>query len=164
MEYFVRKAEKSDLPVIEEIYSSARKFMTEHRNPTQWGDGYPARDLLKWDIAEEKLYLVCDAAGIHGVFYFAIEPDPTYSEIRDGDWHSNQSYGVIHRIAGDGSGGILRTAVQFTLEQIGYLRIDTHEDNYVMQNALNRLGFAQCGTIFIDDGSPRIAYDLIVNE
>ena len=162
MEYFIRKAEKNDLPVIEAIYAGARKFMAEHRNPTQWGEGYPARSLLEQDIEKEKLYLVCDAAGIHGVFYFAVEADPTYAVIRDGNWHSDQPYGVIHRIAGDGSGGILRTAVLFAFEQAGYLRIDTHEDNYVMQNALHRMGFERCGIIYIEDGSPRIAFDYIV--
>ena len=164
MGYFIRKAEKTDLPAIETIYAGARIFMEEHGNPTQWSGGYPSRTLLEQDIEKEKLYLVCECTEIRGVFYFAVEADPTYAVILEGSWNADQSYGVIHRIAGDGSGGILRTAVRYALNQSGYVRIDTHEDNYVMQNALSRLGFIRCGIIYIEDGSPRIAYDCICAE
>ena len=67
---------------------------------------------------------------------------------------------MIHRIASDGAGGILNAAVEYGKQQIDYLRIDTHEDNRVMQHAVQKLGFRRCGLIYIADGSPRIAYDL----
>ena len=72
-------------------------------------------------------------------------------------------YGVIHRVAGDGSGGILKAVIQFADEKSGYLRIDTHSDNYVMQKALTKYGFQKCGIIFVEDGSPRIAFDRVNN-
>ena len=71
-------------------------------------------------------------------------------------------YGTIHRIAGDGSGGILKTAVAFAKRRISHVRIDTHEDNYVMQKAVTKQGFEKRGIIYIADGSPRLAYDLLV--
>jgi len=159
MHYQIRKAKETDLDSIAKIYKQARKFMADHENPTQWGTEYPSEQLLREDIARETLYVVQDEAGIHGAFYFCVEEDPTYAVIREGTWHCSKPYGVIHRIAGDGSGGILRTAVTFAQQQIGYLRIDTHADNYVMQNALERLGFSRCGIIYVEDGTPRIAYD-----
>ena len=38
------------------------------------------------------------------------------------------------------------------------LKIDTHEDNYVMQNMLKKCGFTPCGTIYLEDGEPRIGF------
>lgn len=159
--YKIRKAKEADLPVIVGIYSYARKFMADHENPTQWGTVYPSEMLLHGDITRETLYVIQDENGIHGVFYFSVEEDPTYAVIREGTWNCDRPYGVIHRIAGDGSGGILRTAVAFAMQQIGYLRIDTHADNYVMQRALEKMDFQRCGIIFVEDGTPRIAYDFI---
>lgn len=161
MEYSIRKAQMQDMGRIGEIYAYARKFMAEHGNPNQWGKTSPAEEVLCRNVDEGKLYVITAESKIHGVFFFSIEEDPTYAVIRDGAWHSDHTYGVIHRIAGDGSGGILATAVKFAKEQIGYLRIDTHADNYVMQRALDKQGFRKCGIIHIADGSPRIAYDYL---
>ena len=117
---------------------------------------------LEQDVAEGNLYVVTAEETIHGVFFFLIGPDPTYSYIENGAWHADRPYGTIHRIAGDGSGGILHTAVEFGKQRTDYLRIDTHEDNIVMQRAVEKQGFRRCGIIYQADGSPRIAYDLTV--
>lgn len=161
MAYQIRKAQAADLPAIMKLYADARQFMAAHGNEAQWGWNYPSETLLCRDISQESLYTILDENGIHGVFYFNMGPDPTYAEIQDGQWNSKRQYGVIHRIAGDGSGGILRTAVEFASKQIDYLRIDTHADNYVMQRALEKLGFSRCGIIYVEDGSPRLAYDAL---
>lgn len=161
MNYQIRKAHLQDMARIEAIYEKARLFMAEHGNGTQWGTVYPPRELLMQDIAQEKLYAIWDECGIHGVFYFSMEADPTYADIWGGCWHSENPYGVIHRIAGDGSGAIVRTAVEFALKKIAYLRIDTHEKNAVMRSALEKQGFRRCGFIRLQDGSWRIAYDLL---
>ena len=159
MNYIVRKANPEDLSRIEEIYAYARAFMAETGNPNQWGKTHPPVDRLKQDILERKLHVVvCDE--IHGVFYFAREEDPTYLKI-DGAWREDREYGVIHRIAGDGSGGILKTAVEYAGTQCDYLRIDTHEENTVMQRALGKLGFKRCGIIYLENGAPRIAFDRV---
>ena len=113
------------------------------------------------DISENKLFVITDGESIHGVFYFWVGEDPTYQRIDGGAWRSDTPYGTIHRIAGDGSGGILKTAVTYAEGIIGHLRIDTHEDNHVMQGAVKKLGFQRRGIIYIADGSPRIAYDYL---
>lgn len=160
MDYQVRQAVVSDLPRIEEIYRFARQFMEDHGNPNQWGKTNPPTKQLLQDIEQGDLYVITDKTGIHGVFYFFLGEDPTYGII-DGQWRCDSPYGTIHRIAGDGSGGILRTAVEFGKSKTHHLRIDTHADNKVMQNAVAKQGFRKCGTIYIADGSPRIAYDLL---
>ena len=105
--------------------------------------------------------MITEGEIIHGVFYFYIGKDPTYDYMEDGAWASDTPYGTIHRIAGDGTGGILKSAVAFCGSRIGHLRIDTHHDNVVMQNAVKKQGFQRRGIIYIADGSPRIAYDRI---
>lgn len=162
MNYTVRNAVSEDLPRIEEIYAYARSFMEKTGNPNQWGKTNPPHDWLVDDIEKKLLYVITDDQGIHGVFYFFIGPDPTYGQIEDGQWRSNAPYGTIHRIASDGSGGILRTAVAFSGKRIGNIRIDTHHDNVVMQKAVAKLGFERSGIIHLANGSPRIAYELFV--
>ena len=162
MAYTVRKAEQTDLPRILEIYAYARSFMAQTGNPNQWGTTHPPKAQLEHDIRQGDLLVVEDDQGIHGVFFFSLGEDPTYGQIYDGQWHAQRPYGTIHRIASDGSGGILGTAVAYGKARSDYLRIDTHEDNHVMQHALGKQGFRRCGIIHIADGSPRIAYDLLV--
>lgn len=161
MNYQIRNAQREDLPRIEEIYAYARDFMAANGNPNQWGKTEPPSAQLEKDIENRLLFVVTDESGIHGVFYFYIGKDPTYDVIEDGAWASDRPYGTIHRIAGDGSGGILKAAVDYCGNQIGHLRIDTHHDNGVMQKAVVKQGFVRRGIIYIADGSPRIAYDRI---
>ena len=164
MEYLIRKAQWGDLPRIEEIYAYARRFMAETGNPNQWGNTTPRTSLLEDDIQKGDLYVLTNEDSIHGVFYFFIGPDPTYGVIEDGQWRSDTPYGTIHRIAGDGSGGVLAAAVNFGKERIRHIRIDTHEDNKIMQHAVAKHGFQRSGIIHLENGSPRIAYDLLIES
>ena len=159
MKMNVRLAKFEDLPVLLDIYAYARGFMARTGNPTQWPSTYPGEERLRTDIEEGRLYVVEDEEKIRGVFYFVIGPDRTYALIEDGAWHSDREYGTIHRIAGDGTGGVFATALAFCREKADYLRIDTHEDNKVMQHVVTKNGFRRCGIIYTDNGSPRIAFD-----
>lgn len=155
----IRLAKEADLSVILEIYETARKFMVENGNPTQWINGYPRPEMLLNDMALNRLYVVEEAETIKGVFVFFVGNDPTYAYI-EGSWRSDAPYGVIHRIAGVG-GGIFTTALEYCLGQIDHMRIDTHEDNKPMQHVVEKAGFCRRGIIYVEDGTPRIAYDRI---
>lgn len=158
-EKMIRPATAADMDRILEIYEYARRFMAENGNPTQWGNGYPARQTLEEDINKERLFLVTEEDCICGVFMFVIGDDPTYADI-EGSWRSDTPYGVIHRVAGMG-GGIFAAVLEYCEQQINHLRIDTHADNKPMQHVVEKAGFCRRGTIFVEDGSPRIAYDRI---
>lgn len=164
MTYQIRNGEFCDLDRIEEIYAYARGFMAQTGNPNQWGQKNPPHEQLLRDIDNRVLFVLENETGIHGVFFFQIGEDPTYQVIEEGAWRSDRPYGTIHRIAGDGSGGVLAAAVSYGASQIDHLRIDTHHDNKVMQNALAKQGFTPCGIIRISDGSPRIAYQWTAPE
>lgn len=160
MRYAIRPALPEELHIIETIYARARDFMASTGNPNQWGKTDPPHDQLVEDIRRQELYVLADSQGIHGVFYFALGDDPTYATIYEGSWGSAEPYGTIHRIASDGSGGIFGAALGFCKERCSHLRIDTHHDNHVIQHVLEKHGFTRRGIIYIEDGTPRIAYEM----
>ena len=148
-----------------EIYELARRFMASHGNPYQWGfNNWPPEALILEDIEGGRSYVCENEAGrITGTFFFIQGPDiePTYRNITDGRWLDDSPYGVVHRIASDvtekGTGAF---CLEWAYEQCGHLRIDTHGDNKIMQNLLEKLGFVHCGTIYVEkDNDPRLAYE-----
>ena len=156
----IRAATPADLPAILEVYRKARDFMARSGNPTQWGTTYPATELLVEDICLGRLFVDTEQERICGAFMFALGDDPTYAYIENGAWLDSTLYGTIHRVAGDGTvPGVLKRCVAFCRSQHPHLRIDTHADNHIMQKLITREGFAFCGTIYVEDGSPRMAYE-----
>ncbi|MBE6656498.1 MAG: N-acetyltransferase [Ruminococcaceae bacterium] len=154
----IRKAKASELTEILAIYERARGFMRETGNPTQWEGGYPSYALLSADIEAESLYLIEDEEGIHGVFAFFPEGDPVYDALSV-SWLNPLSYGAIHRVASAGTKkGMLGACVDFCLSVRENLKIDTHKDNLVMQAALKKAGFTECGTANIPDVGERILF------
>ena len=160
----IRTSTLADLPRILEIYAHARDFMARTGNPNQWGPtSWPPEDLLRADITAGNSY-VCEHEGnIVATFFYTCGQgiEPTYRHIEDGAWLDDGPYGVVHRIASDGS---VRGAGTFCLNwayaRCGHLRIDTHGDNTVMQGLLKALGFAHCGTIYVEeDEYPRLAFE-----
>ena len=158
--YQIRKADWADLPRILEIYAYARDFMEKTGNPNQWKKTNPPRETLEADIQAGNLFVLENQA-IHGVFAYFTEPDPTYAYIEDGAWLDDSPYGTIHRIAGDGSGGVFGAVLDFVWKLCPHVRIDTHEDNKVMQHILQKHGFQRCGNIYLENGEPRIAFEKV---
>lgn len=158
----IRQADIQELAAIEAVYAHARKFMEETGNPNQWGKHHPPRETLESAIGARKLYVLEEDGQIHGSFYFALEEEPNYQKIDDGAWLSDAPYGVIHMVASDGTvHGFLQKVVAFCDKTTKHLRIDTHEDNKVMQHVILKNGFTRCGIIYLvtENGDPRIAYE-----
>lgn len=154
----IRTAALADLENILPIYSYARKQMALNGNPTQWGSSHPSTDVLTDDINNANLYLIEENEKPVGVFAFIIGTEPTYQEI-DGEWPNELPYGTIHRIASNGEAkGILKKCLDFCASLLPNIRIDTHKNNAVMRHLLEKEGFQTCGIIYVEDGSPRIAY------
>lgn len=160
----IRHATEKNFNRMMEIYAYARQYMVETGNPNQWGPTkWPPEELIHEDIKKGHSYVCVENDRIIGTFYFdhGRNIEPTYAVIEDGAWTGSEDYGVIHRIAGDGSmKGIGTFCINWAYEQCGHLRIDTHGDNTVMQNLLLKLGFRKCGTIYVvEDNYPRFAYE-----
>ncbi|MBQ4348133.1 MAG: GNAT family N-acetyltransferase [Clostridia bacterium] len=155
----IRKTKPEDADRVMEIYAAARRFMREHDNPTQWADGRPFRQDIETDINEGCSYICLHEAKTVGVLRFTVGDDPTYKKI-DGRWMSDEPYAVVHRIASSGEvKGTGEFMLRWAMGQHPHIRIDTHEDNYVMRGLLDKLGFTYCGVIYLKDGAPRLAYE-----
>jgi len=156
----IRKTTKSDLETVCRIYADARNFMRNNGNPDQWRDDHPTLEIIDEDIRDGLSYVCVRDDAIAAVFYFNTKIDPTYEDIV-GLWLNNEPYGVIHRIArasgveGQGAGAF---CIEWCLKRCGNLRIDTHRDNAPMIKLLKKMGFIFCGTIWLEDGDERLAF------
>lgn len=160
----IRHSTEDDFEQMMGIYKYARGFMAEHGNPNQWGPtNWPPKELIHSDIAAGNSYVCISEDKIAGTFFFDQGKDiePTYRVIEDGAWLDDSPYGVIHRLAGNGSvKGVGSFCIEWAFRQCGHLRADTHGDNHVMQNLLKKNGFVYCGTIYVEeDDYPRLAFE-----
>lgn len=159
----IRKTQEQDFVRVMEIYAHARDFMAQTGNPRQWGvTNWPPEELIRADIARGTSY-VCEEDGkVVAVFYYekGKNIEHCYNTI-EGEWKGSENYGVVHRIASDGTvkgaGGF---CINWAFEQCGNLRMDTHGDNKVMQNLLKKLGFRYAGITYVEeDNDPRLSYE-----
>lgn len=155
----IRKSIPADVPAIDEIYRNAKKFMRESGNLTQWNSDYPSGKDAEADIKNGIGYVCEDCGEVVAAFAFCIGNEPTYDRIYDGEWLNSSEYAYIHRIAVKHHGrGIVDFCFNECFKLYPNLKIDTHADNLPMQKVLKRNGFLHCGTIYVEDGSPRLAY------
>ena len=155
----IKKAKITDLERIMEIYRYAQDFMIRSGNPYQWRHSYPDRGLILSDIQQGICHIICDGKEIHGVFALLTEEDPTYRYIEGGEWLNNEPYVTIHRIASDGQvHDMFRCVADYCKNLSSNVRIDTYKDNLIMQRKLTENGFKRCGTIYLENGAPRLAY------
>ena len=158
----IRAALPGDLPRIFVIYAAARAFMARTGNATQWGDAYPPEELVREDLRLGRLYVAEEGGEVQGVFAFLLGEDSTYQVIENGAWRSDAPYGALHRVASAGQvRGVFGQMVDYAWGVIPHLRIDTHENNAVMRHLVEKYGFLPCGTIYTDDGTPRIAFERV---
>lgn len=158
-EVIIRSATEDDICDIIACFDAAHAFMAEHGNPMQWPEGYPDEREVVPDISSGEQYVVEDENGrFVACFSCVAGPDPTYRMI-DGAWLNDEPYHALHRVATMSHGrGIGTLCIRWCLDHFGELRCDTHKDNLPMRHALERNGFVRCGTIWVGDGTPRIAY------
>lgn len=165
VQFTIRPAHHADLPQLLEIYAKARKAMAANGNPRQWGKTNPGLALLVQDIDKRQLYVVEADGKPCASFVLAFGTEPTYKYIEHGTWFSDAPYATIHRLASDGSQhGIFAKVMQFCIVCCPHLRADTHADNKVMQRLLHKEGFERTGTIYVANGSPRLAYERLPKQ
>lgn len=162
----IRHTKPEDLPALLDLFAHAREFMAKTGNPHQWGDNlWPWPEVVEADIKNQKSYALEENGELVGTFYldYGDNPEPCYDVVEHGAWSVPGPYAVIHRIASNGKRkGILEAAVRFALTKTHQVRIDTHEDNVVMQNALKKIGFQPIGFIYVEhDVTRRVAFELI---
>lgn len=156
----IRKAKTEDLPVLDQIYESARNFMHSHGNPNQWNDGHPCSNDLSADIQDGILYVIEEDGEIQASFVYYEGTDPTYGYIDHGAWPSERNrYGIGHKVASRSlKPGMGHQILAWIKAQHPEIRMDTHADNHPMRMLFEREGFIHCGTIYLENGDPRMAF------
>lgn len=156
----VRRTKKEDLGTVMPLYAHARDFMVRTGNPDQWVNGYPSEVDIMRDINSNCHYVIEHESGeIVGAFMFRIGHDATYDVIERGSWLNDDEYGVVHRLVSSGKyGRISDVCFDYCFSKINNMRVDTHQENKVMQQALMRYGFIYCGIIYCHNGTPRLAF------
>ena len=156
----IREAKPIDVTDIMQVMEAAKKIMRSSGNMHQWGDGYPSEAVIFSDMEKHGGFVIEDAGRIVGYFAFLPSPEPTYSKIYDGEWiDDTRPYHVIHRIASyPEANGIFSTIMDFCFSHDSNIRIDTHQDNRIMQHNIEKHGFTYCGIIYLLNGDERLAY------
>lgn len=159
----IRKSALGDMTAIMNIYVHARTLMRKEGNDCQWVNGYPSEELVREDMAKGNSYVLTDGPDICGVFAFIEGRDITYEHIYEGTWtDDDRPYATIHRMGrAEGKHGIFRAAMDWCRRNATSLRVDTHEKNRTMRMLIERYGFSRRGIIYVSDGTPRIAYQLL---
>ncbi len=165
-QYTITKATPANIERIMYLLDCGRQIMRATGNPNQWPVGKPSREQIESDIAAGFSYLVMDGDEAVATFAFVDGPDPTYSRIDGGEWIDDVTpYRVVHRLASTPQAhGIFATVMDYCKAHTASLRVDTHHDNLIMQRNLTKHGFTLCGTIFLLDGAPRLAYQWLAPQ
>ncbi len=154
----VRPATTEEIPLLQDIFDSARAFMRRSGNLTQWEGGYPSDAQLIQDIESDALQVCMENGAPCGVFALCGH-EPTYDVIEGGAWPDDAPYLTVHRLAVAGRGhGIGSFCLQYAKDKGLNVRADTHRDNIPMQKLLLKNGFVYCGIIHLKNGDERLAY------
>lgn len=171
----IRLAGEADLEAILRVKDEAVANLKAD-GVNQWQDGYPNAQMFLEDIRHKSLF-VYDDGRIQGMCNLSLENDPSYANIYNGEWLSkNKKYLVIHRIAVSNASrgkGIGKAMFQFAIEYAKTnnaisIRIDTHRDNFRMRSLLSKLGFIECGIIYLVNyqniDNQRIGYEYLITK
>ena len=178
----MRYATTADIEQILAITDSARRFQRQC-GFRQWEDGYPAYENIAADIAAQGAYIFenegtsAKAADItiEGSNIVERENIVAYAYLTGYDaeynrlsriWHYPGPYGVIHRLAiapgfrGQGLAAQILAMSEAHLAAQGTraMRIDTGQDNIVMQRILSRADYT-CRGLHHFSWGPRLAYE-----
>ena len=161
-----RKSKVEDIPEIMRIIKEAQEYF-KSKGIDQWQDGYPNEDNLKGDISADESYVMLIDGEIVGTAAISFRGESTYDKIYEGEWLIDRKYGVVHIVdvinefKGQGLSHKIMKFSEDKCKELGYssIKIDTHEENFVMRGLLEKNGFEYCGIILLEDGAERVAYE-----
>jgi RimJ/RimL family protein N-acetyltransferase len=156
----IREARPTDIDEIMKTMDAAKKIMRQSGNMHQWGEGYPSEAVIFADMERKGGFVIEDEGKIVGYFAFLSSPEPTYARIYKGKWLDDERpYHVVHRIASyPDAHSIFKSIMDFCFSKDPNIRIDTHQDNKIMQHNIDKHGFTYCGIIHLASGDERLAY------
>lgn len=166
----IRSLESDVSEIMTIIRSAQAHFKAQGIN--QWQNGYPNENSILIDIQNGHSYVLKEGEVIVGTLALIFGIERTYEKIFEGQWHNDDPYAVIHRVAvspfykGKGLAyELMKQAEHLCLEQgVKTIRVDTHEMNEPMKGLLKKLEYDYCGIIYLLDGQKRIAYNKILQN
>lgn len=161
-EYEIRQATPDDMEQIMAMIDHSRQLMRRYGNHEQWTGGYPSETIISDDIANGNSWMIIHSGRPVATFALVEGIEPTYIKI-EGKWEDDESpYGTLHRLAcAAGEKGLFDICLDWCRRQVTSLRIDTHADNKPMLHLAKTRGFDHRGIVFMEDGSPREAFQML---
>ena len=160
----LRKARKGEEYAAYQCIEDARVY---HKSLgfVQWHPNYPTLSTIEGDTKDGTGFVFVEDDVILGYCCIIIGDEPAYHVI-DGAWKTDRAYAVVHRMAfAEHSRGKSLSSQAFSLIKefcaengIGAIRVDTQDENKVMQHILEREDFEYCGLVTFD-GGPKLAYE-----
>ncbi|MBQ3508001.1 MAG: GNAT family N-acetyltransferase [Clostridia bacterium] len=173
----IRATTPKDIDAVMAIIEEARGTIAA-LGIDQWQNGSPNLSMVTQDMAlGQGRVVTADDGAIIGTFALIYTGEPTYDRIYDGAWRGvgrdedgSVAYIAIHRVAvsvAQRGRGVSTAIIGYAEEYARILgktslRIDTHEGNVVMRRMLEKNGFVHCGTIYLQNGDARVAYEKVL--
>ncbi|QIK58066.1 GNAT family N-acetyltransferase [Erysipelothrix sp. HDW6A] len=165
----IRYATLDDLDEIMLIIMQAKQSLKEAGIP-QWQTGSPNEATICHDIHNNHTIVMCEEDRIIATVALLFEEEPSYKTLKGGSWLQDNAYATIHRIAVASNAtqqsiatSLINHCIDLTRKQaLASLRIDTHTENTKMLGLIRKFPFEKCGMITLSDGSPRLAFEMLV--
>lgn len=156
----IRLSTLADIDTIMSMLDNSRSIMRQNGNDKQWV-GYPTREDVETDVERGVSHVVMENEHLVGTVALVPGVEPTYGVIEHGRWiEPERAYSTVHRLAkAKGAKGIAQFVLDYSASLCDYLRADTHADNYIVCSLFEGYGFVYSGIVYMDDGSPRRAYE-----
>ena len=165
-----RKSSLEDIEGIMDIIKEAQAYL-KREDIDQWQNGYPNEEVIRADIGKDESYGLVDDNIIMATTVLSFQGEATYKKIYQGQWLTDNRYGVIHRIAVGQSfkkkslAGKVLSNIEDICREKGFLslRIDTHKKNIPMRRFIEKNNFIYCGIIYLKDGNERMAFEKVLD-
>lgn len=93
-----RKSTKKDIKEIMDIIKQAQSYF-KIQGINQWQNGYPNEEVINIDVNKGHSYVLLKENKIVATVAISFDGEKNYDTIYEGAWLTNDTYGVIHRIA-----------------------------------------------------------------
>lgn len=165
----LRKTMFGDIKQVMEIIEQGKSYLKSN-GVDQWQNGYPNEAVIREDIGNGYGYVLADERNVVGTVALSFDGEPWYDDIQDGQWLTNGRFLVIHRLAVSRTARgtalaseLIKHAEKLCLERgVRSIKIDTHEDNIVMQRFVKKNGFKYCGTVILGSEGKRLAFEKVI--
>jgi GNAT superfamily N-acetyltransferase len=166
-----RVAAQEDLPRIMDVIRQTQAAF-KAAGIDQWQNGYPSDEVILDDILNIRTRVVTHRERVIATVSTSFNNEPTYREVYNGRWLTDDAYMVAHRLAVDplyrqyGIAGHIFDQEEARAVHSGVFsfKVDTHMDNLPMRRFLEKRRFRLCGFVIIRDGSKRLAYEKLLRR